>query len=271
MATPDTSAHVSGDAVDVGPVRGRGVAVRSTAPRTGCARSTATSPGTTSCAPTPSTTAAPPCTPTRRTTRGCSRDSATPTAGRPGHGRPDRGLFERACRDRQPRPATPAPPAPAVTRRHRSGQGGEVRRVHAGERRQRLPGPERVGRVRLLELSMDPARCSRRPSTRARTCSHRAPGAQSATPSSSTAGLRFARCVRENGVKDFPDPVNGEPLINTYRIPSSNQPGGMTILNAATKKCGDLWASSGGPVRRKTGCRPQRPSWLPRPPPAAWS
>jgi hypothetical protein len=50
-------------------------------------------------------------------------------------------------------------------------------------------------------------------------------------------GLAFARCVRANGVKDFPDPVDGEPLIDTYKIPSSNQPGGMTILNAATATC----------------------------------
>jgi hypothetical protein len=68
------------------------------------------------------------------------------------------------------------------------------------------------------------------------------PGTLSAkrTPEEQTAGLRFAQCVRENGVKDFPDPVNGEPLIDTTKIPSSNQPGGMTILNAATHKCGDL-------------------------------
>ena len=44
-----------------------------TAPRTGCARSTATSPGTTNCAPTPSITDAHRCTPTLRTIRGCSR------------------------------------------------------------------------------------------------------------------------------------------------------------------------------------------------------
>src|SRR3954454_21481636 len=62
------------------------------------------------------------------------------------------------------------------------------------------------------------------------------------TPEQQSASLGFARCIRENGVKDFPDPVNGQPLIDTYRIPSSNQPGGMTILNAATKKCGDLLA-----------------------------
>jgi hypothetical protein len=62
------------------------------------------------------------------------------------------------------------------------------------------------------------------------------------TPEQQSASLRFARCIRENGVKDFPDPVNGQPLIDTYRIPSSNQPGGMAILNAATKQCGDLLA-----------------------------
>jgi len=57
------------------------------------------------------------------------------------------------------------------------------------------------------------------------------------TPKEQSAGLAFARCIRANGVKDFPDPVNGEPLINTYKIPSSNKPGGMTILNAAMQKC----------------------------------
>jgi hypothetical protein len=41
-------------------------------------------------------------------------------------------------------------------------------------------------------------------------------------------------------VKDFPDPVNGEPLIDTTNIPSSNEPGGMTILNAAIHQCGDV-------------------------------
>jgi hypothetical protein len=62
-----------------------------------------------------------------------------------------------------------------------------------------------------------------------------------------SAALRFAACVRANGVKDFPDPVNGEPLINTYKIPSSNQPGGMDILNAAVDKCKTrLQAAMGG-------------------------
>jgi hypothetical protein len=66
------------------------------------------------------------------------------------------------------------------------------------------------------------------------------------TPKEQSASLRFAQCVRENGVKDFPDPVNGEPLIDTYKIPSSNRPGGMTILNAAIKKCGGVLKSAAG-------------------------
>src|SRR5215217_6911692 len=52
------------------------------------------------------------------------------------------------------------------------------------------------------------------------------PGALSAkrTPKEQSASLRFAQCVRDHGVKDFPDPVNGEPLIDTTKIPSSNRP-----------------------------------------------
>jgi hypothetical protein len=72
------------------------------------------------------------------------------------------------------------------------------------------------------------------------------PGTLSAnrTPQQQTASLRFAQCMRENGVKDFPDPANGEPLINTYRIPSSATSGGMTILNAAVQKCRSVLAEA---------------------------
>jgi hypothetical protein len=74
------------------------------------------------------------------------------------------------------------------------------------------------------------------------------PGALSSkrTPREQSASLRFAQCVRDHGVKDFPDPVNGEPLIDTYKIPSSNKPGGMTILNAATQSCGGVLKESAG-------------------------
>jgi hypothetical protein len=76
----------------------------------------------------------------------------------------------------------------------------------------------------------------------------RPPGALSAkrSPKQQTASLRFAQCVRDHGVRDFPDPVNGEPLIDTYKIPSANKPGGMTILNAATQKCGKILGEAAG-------------------------
>src|SRR3954465_12055679 len=74
------------------------------------------------------------------------------------------------------------------------------------------------------------------------------PGTLSAkrTPKQQSASLRFAQCVRDHGVKDFPDPVNGEPVIDTYKIPSSNKPGGMTILNAATQACGAVLKKAAG-------------------------
>ena len=58
--------------------------------------------------------------------------------------------------------------------------------------------------------------------------------------------VKFAECMRANGVSAFPDPVNGQPLVDTTRIPSSNKPGGMTILNAAMHKCGHFVAEQTG-------------------------
>ena len=74
------------------------------------------------------------------------------------------------------------------------------------------------------------------------------PGTLSAkrTTKQQSSALRFAQCVRDHGVKDFPDPVNGDPLIDTTKIPSSNRPGGMTILNAATHKCGAILGLAAG-------------------------
>ena len=66
------------------------------------------------------------------------------------------------------------------------------------------------------------------------------------SPRQQTASLRFAQCIRDNGVKDFPDPANGEPLVDTTHIPSSNRPGGMTILNAAMQKCHPLLGLAAG-------------------------
>jgi len=65
-----------------------------------------------------------------------------------------------------------------------------------------------------------------------------------------SAALKFARCIRDSGVKDFPDPAKGEPLVDTRRIPSSGAPGGMSILNAAMQKCRSF-ASAAGVVRSR--------------------
>jgi hypothetical protein len=67
----------------------------------------------------------------------------------------------------------------------------------------------------------------------------------SRTPEQQEAALAFAQCIRDNGVKDFPDPGPDEPLVDTRRIPSSNTQAGMTLLNAAMQKCGSYASAAG--------------------------
>jgi hypothetical protein len=62
--------------------------------------------------------------------------------------------------------------------------------------------------------------------------------------------LAFAQCIRDNGVPDFPDPAKDEPMVDTRRIPSADLPGGMSILNAAMKKCGRYGPSAGVEANR---------------------
>jgi hypothetical protein len=57
--------------------------------------------------------------------------------------------------------------------------------------------------------------------------------------------IEFARCVRDNGVPDFPDPGVNDPLVDTNRIPSTASEDGMDILNAAMGECGDLASAAG--------------------------
>jgi hypothetical protein len=59
------------------------------------------------------------------------------------------------------------------------------------------------------------------------------------------AALQFAQCIRDNGVPDFPDPANGQPLVDTNRIPSAATANGMSILNAAMQKCRSAGAAAG--------------------------
>jgi hypothetical protein len=110
------------------------------------------------------------------------------------------------------------------------------------------------------------------------TVAHTRTASHTSTLTARQKAVKFSECLRANGVSDFPDPnASGEfpsygvsvtravwttavaackslqppgslsahltqPLIDTERIPSANKPGGMTILNAATNKCGDLLA-----------------------------
>lgn len=65
------------------------------------------------------------------------------------------------------------------------------------------------------------------------------------TPSQRSAGLAFARCIRGNGVPDFPDPTPRGPLVDTNRIPSTATPAGMSALHAAMQKCDDFARAAG--------------------------
>jgi hypothetical protein len=59
------------------------------------------------------------------------------------------------------------------------------------------------------------------------------------------AALKFAQCIRANGVSDFPDPANGQPLVDTNRIPSASTSSGRSVLNAAMQKCSAFGAAAG--------------------------
>ena len=65
------------------------------------------------------------------------------------------------------------------------------------------------------------------------------------SPEQQKAALKFAQCIRDNGVKDFPDPTEDSPMVDTNRIPSAARSGGMDILHAAMQKCRGLAAEAG--------------------------
>jgi hypothetical protein len=67
------------------------------------------------------------------------------------------------------------------------------------------------------------------------------------TPQLRTARLKFAKCMRDNGVPDFPDPTPNGPLIDTNRIPSlaGKDPRSDPGLQAAMQKCGQYASAAG--------------------------
>jgi hypothetical protein len=115
-----------------------------------------------------------------------------------------------------------------------------------------FPDPKASGEFPSFGISVSPAVWVRA----LKACKElQPPGSFSAhmSPKELAAALKFAQCIRAHGVEDFPDPVQDEPIIDTTKIPSANKPGGMTILNAATQKCGDLIASAPAEAGGGTG------------------
>lgn len=68
------------------------------------------------------------------------------------------------------------------------------------------------------------------------------------TASQQANALKFAQCMRANGVPDFPDPTPNGPLIDTNRIPSAAGRGARDIpgLQAAAHKCTAIYAGELG-------------------------
>ena len=70
------------------------------------------------------------------------------------------------------------------------------------------------------------------------------------TPEQQQAALKFAQCMRDNGVRDFPDPTEDGPIIDTSRMPGS--PGARSIpgFQAAQEKCSAIYSGQMG-IRRQ--------------------
>ena len=62
------------------------------------------------------------------------------------------------------------------------------------------------------------------------------------------AALKFAQCMRDNGVADFPDPTANGPIIDTTRIPSmaGKNPRSDPGFSAAQNKCGAIYSGQMG-------------------------
>jgi hypothetical protein len=71
-------------------------------------------------------------------------------------------------------------------------------------------------------------------------------GDEDVTPEEQEVRLQFAQCMRDNGIEDFPDPVEGGPLIDTTRMPGA--PGALSIpgFKEAQEKCTDVFSGELG-------------------------
>jgi hypothetical protein len=115
-----------------------------------------------------------------------------------------------------------------------------------------FPDPDASGELTIDGVlngsSLDPSGAAWKEAIRA--CKNLQPpgftGDRDVSADEQEARLEFAQCIRDNGVEDFPDPTRTGPLVDTRRIPSAATNDGMTILNAAMRKCRDLGARAMG-------------------------
>lgn len=117
----------------------------------------------------------------------------------------------------------------------------------------RFPDPGPSGKLTIDEIANGSSLDTSSPTfTRALSACHKLePGGftgRRRSAAQTRAALRFAACIRAHGVTDFPDPINGQPLIDTNRIPSTATPTGMSILNAAMQRC-SAYSSAAGVTR----------------------
>jgi hypothetical protein len=114
----------------------------------------------------------------------------------------------------------------------------------------KFPDPTASGRLTIDEIANGSSLDTSTPAFQQaiRACKNLEPAGfmgSKRSPQQTDAALKFARCIRANGVRDFPDPTPDGPLVDTNRIPSSNSAGGISILNAAMHKCRDAAAAAG--------------------------
>jgi hypothetical protein len=70
------------------------------------------------------------------------------------------------------------------------------------------------------------------------------------SPEQQQAALTFAQCMRDNGVKDFPDPTPDGPIIDTSRMPGDPAARSIPGFQAAQEKCGAMYAGEMGLKRQ---------------------
>jgi hypothetical protein len=58
--------------------------------------------------------------------------------------------------------------------------------------------------------------------------------------------LKFAQCMRDSGIEDFPDPTRDGPLLDTTRMPGQPAAHSIPGFVAAVHKCGQVYSGGVG-------------------------